>query len=135
MQNHGQHKSGRSAKSNRETDRIPYQVPIYQTDNLNKMGLVRNITEKGVGLKGFEVEADETREFVIVPTEYIDIDPIVFRANCRWVKKDDDGEFISGFQITDLSVEGLVELRKLLRFIANESNGGKETSDHTQPLG
>ena len=105
-----------------------------QTSNLDKMGLVRNISEKGVGIKGFEVGVEETVEFVIVPTEFIDIDPIVFRANCRWVKKDDDGEFISGFQITDLSVGGLTELKKLLRFVTNESVPATEESDQAQPF-
>lgn len=134
MQNHRQPETGHSATSNREMKRIPYQVPIYQTSNLDKMGLVRNISEKGVGVKGFEVQVDETVEFVIVPTEFIDIDPIVFRANCRWVKQDDDGEYISGFQITDLSVGGLTELRKLLRFVTNESVTATEEPDQTQPF-
>ena len=97
--------------------RIPYSVPIYEKKDLKKKGMLRDITENGVGILGLRTEVGKTETLVIAPTDFLDIDPLVFDARCRWIKKGSNGEYLAGFEITRISSPNLRELRKLIRLI------------------
>jgi len=44
------------------------------------------------------------------------VDPVEFKARCRWLKRDDsDGECVSGFEIMKVSKANLAGLRKLIQ--------------------
>ena len=81
------------------------------------MGILRDITESGVGIRGLRIEVGETKTFVIVPTDFLDIDPLIFDGQCRWTRKGRSGEHRAGFEITDISEPSLQELRRFIRFI------------------
>lgn len=108
---------GSDWEATRAFRRIPYSVPVFEKKDLKKKGMLRDITENGLGIRGLRTEVGETKTFVIAPTDFLDIDPLVFDAQCRWTKRDRNGEYLAGFEITDISEPSLRELRKLIRFI------------------
>jgi hypothetical protein len=82
---------------------------------LQKRGTVRDITEKGVGVRGIKARVDEVKTFVIPANDFFEIDPIVFEARCRWLGPQDRAtDSIGGFQIVNISETSLQQLRKLL---------------------
>jgi hypothetical protein len=82
---------------------------------MQKKGTVRDITEKGVGVRGITARLDELKTFVIPANDFFEIDPIVFEARCRWLSsKDRDADSIGGFQIMNISEPSLRDLRRLV---------------------
>jgi hypothetical protein len=82
---------------------------------LQKKGTVRDITERGVGVRGIKARLDEVKTFVIPANDFFDIDPIVFDARCRWMSpKERDADSIGGFQIVNISEASLQDLRRLV---------------------
>jgi hypothetical protein len=82
-----------------------------------KQGVVRDITERGIGVKGIEAQPGETKEFVIYPGGITSFDTIHFQAECRWVQRGDQagGRSLAGFEITSISDADLAELREVIR--------------------
>lgn len=82
---------------------------------LQKKGIVRDINERGVGVRGIKARLDELKTFVIPASDFFEIDPIVFEAKCRWVNpRDRDADAIGGFQIVNISETSLQDLRRLV---------------------
>lgn len=104
-------------ETRRKAHRIPYRVPILEQCDLDSRGHVFNITDRGVGIEGIEAEVAENKSLIIIANEFEDIDPIVFRAECKWAENETGGLTRSGFEITEISERNLNELRKLLRFV------------------
>jgi hypothetical protein len=93
----------------------PYPVEIRDKKDLNNHGMVRDISELGVGVEGIKTKANDERSLVIMCDEIVDIDPIEFDAVCRWAKTVNDGTFSAGFEITHISDLARTELKKLIR--------------------
>lgn len=96
---------------------LTYPVPVYEADFPDIEGTVRDITEKGVCVRGIDTLLGETKTFVIDAREFVDVGPFVFRAQCRWVKKSFAGEYTGGFEIVSISEKHLQSLRKFIRHI------------------
>ena len=98
-------------------------LPIYETRDFLLKGRVRDINEKGVGIQGIQAIQGELKEFVIASDEFVEVDPFVFEAECRWVKKEDNEEIFSGFEITKISDASLQELRRLIQLLLSFQPG------------
>ncbi len=96
-------------------DYLVIQVPIYDTGRPQARGVIRDLTEEGVGITGFEARLDEIRTLAILTGNGRLSDKIVLEAKCRWVKKDTKGECVCGFRITSITRENLGKLRRLIR--------------------
>jgi hypothetical protein len=101
----------------RNLDRISYRVPIFELPDFRTEGTLRDITEKGFGVRGIDVGIGEIKEFVIPADDFVEIDPLVFEAECKWIEEE-HGDIVGGFEITDISEHTLSELRKLIRFVS-----------------
>jgi hypothetical protein len=99
---------------------ISFPIPIYEADNPAARGEVRNITEKGVGIKGIATRVGETKTFVIDAGAYVAVAPIAFNGQCRWVRKKASGDYIGGFEITLISRDNLQQLRKILQELVQD---------------
>ena len=76
---------------------------------------VQDITEQGLQIADIKAEVDEIRSFLIPAEELEGVGSIEFDGRCRWSKRDkDNGRYAAGFEITNISDEGLTELRKLI---------------------
>lgn len=92
-------------------------LPIYETRDLETKGSIRDITEKGVGVRGIPAVVGEVKEFVIVADDFVDVDPFVLEAECRWITKESRGEYVGGFEIQKISPASLQELKKLIQIL------------------
>lgn len=92
-------------------------IQIYETKDLAARGRIRDINEKGVGIIGLPSKVDEVKTLAIVADEFVEVDPVVFDAVCKWTKKDENGEIIGGFEITRISKQTAMELKKLVQIV------------------
>ncbi|AFM25504.1 PilZ domain-containing protein [Desulfomonile tiedjei] len=95
-------------------------LPVYESNDPDGKGQVRNISEQGVGIRGLASKVGETKHLVLDPTELASIDLISFYAQCRWVKKKSSGEYVAGFEIIRISREGFQDLKKIIRLLESK---------------
>ena len=112
-------RSEKGEKDHREDDRhhLDFEMPIYEAERPEVQGRVLDITEKGAKLTGLRAEVGEAINLVALGDTFGDIAPFEFKARCRWMKQEYGGHWTSGFEITEISEEGLRELRKLVQSI------------------
>ncbi len=94
---------------------LAYPIPIYEAENPESRGEVRNVTEHGVGVKGIAAKVGETKTFVMEAGAFMAVAPIAFNGQCRWVRKKSSGAYIAGFEITMISEASLQNLRKVIQ--------------------
>lgn len=100
---------------------LDFPLPIYDKASPRMRGLVHDITEKGVGVRGIPSQVDQVRTFVVPVQEFFRSEAVVFRAKCRWVKEDDDARrFAAGFEVVQVHTGSLEELRSLIRGLTLE---------------
>jgi hypothetical protein len=91
-------------------------LDIYETKHPEIMGMVSNVTEKGIATTGIAAGIGETKSFVIPVGNFIEADPILLEARCQWSKKErDTGEWLAGFEIITISEKCLHNLRSLIQ--------------------
>ncbi len=102
----------------RQDARIKLDVPLKVQDcgHPYKQGIVRDLSQKGIGVLGIKVRVGETRTLVVRLNGIADCKSVRFEAKCRWViQTEAEGqECIAGFEITGIEDAALNELRKVL---------------------
>jgi len=97
---------------------VDFWLPIYEEENPKAFGIILDITEGGVGLKGIEAIIGESKNFRIPADRFFDVARVEFQARCCWVNTEEStSKCIAGFEITTISPGALVELRKLVQLI------------------
>jgi hypothetical protein len=90
-------------------------LPVQDAANPNVQGMIINISERGLGVKGLKAEVDETRKFIIRPDKFLQLRPFGLQVKCRWVKPSDDSHEISaGFEIISIAEKEREELSTLI---------------------
>jgi len=98
----------------------PLPVYVYDEAWQERVGLVTNLGEGGIGIEGMEAKLDQVRIFVIPAGEVPGVGKIIFEAQCRWAGYNERSEVCeSGHQITSISEVSLAELRKLIDTMAS----------------
>jgi hypothetical protein len=93
-------------------------VPIYECEKPARKGLLRDITDRGLGVAGLEARIGEVKCLVIPCRGFLDADHIWFEAECIWAKAGKTADqWAGGFQITKISKEDLQRLRELIQFL------------------
>jgi len=91
-------------------------VDIYEPKRPQIRGMLSNVTEKGIAITGMSTRIGETNTLVIPAGDYIEADPIMFDAECRWARREEEtGEWLAGFQITKISEKCLDDLRRFIQ--------------------
>jgi len=94
-------------------------VDVYELGHPETRGILRDITEKGVGIVGIRVKPGTLKTFTIPSENFIDEGPILFEAKCVWSTPESwDQEATAGFQIVKISEKSLQDLRELIRSLA-----------------
>ncbi len=91
------------------------RLPVTELGSKARTGHLRDITERGLQLTGFSCEVGELIRLRIETSEFSDVEPFSFIAECRWTKK--EGR-VAGFLIKEISPQDLDRLRELIRFLS-----------------
>jgi hypothetical protein len=93
-------------------------VGIHERINPQIIGRIRDLSEVGVGVRGLEAMVGESKSLVVVPDEFLDIEPFSFEAKCRWSRTGDQNKICNaGFEITDISEGSFIQLQELLQLM------------------
>jgi uncharacterized protein (DUF433 family) len=93
-------------------------ISIYEEGNPENRGKVRDLTENGVGVTGMSVLPDEQKKLVMVPDEFMELEPFSLEAICRWSSPGCEGETCSaGFEIVYMDEKSLEELQELVQLM------------------
>jgi len=108
----GEHPSDDTRRLPRNYLVIP--IEVYDGNDASNKGVIRDLTEKGLGIFGVRSALDQVKRLVIPPSDLNMVGSVSFEAKCRWTKKDEQGEYLSGFQIVSIEEKDLDTLRKLI---------------------
>ena len=92
------------------------RLPITDLDNLDADCYVKALTEKGIHIVNLSTNVGEKKNFLVPASEFADVQPFSFEAECRWARAQTDTERqTAGFEITRISDEGLQQLREFMQ--------------------
>ncbi len=96
-----------------------FPARIYDSGSPSATGCILDISEKGVCVKGIETVVGEVKDFIVRSDAFEQAQKFAFEGKCRWVNKENlsPKEWVAGFEITDISILDLAELRKLIGYI------------------
>ena len=93
-------------------------MDVYERINPLIIGRITDLSEVGVGVSGLEAQVDELKSLVVVPDEFLEVEPFSFEAKCRWSRIRDQGKICNaGFEITDISAGDYIQLLELLQLM------------------
>jgi hypothetical protein len=95
------------------------RVPVYDLDNLTIDSYhIRDLSEKGMQVSGMDIGVGTRKTFLVQIDEYVDILPLHFEAECRWVQPaNEESTALAGFEIVYISEDGRTELHKLIQLM------------------
>ncbi|AFM23222.1 PilZ domain-containing protein [Desulfomonile tiedjei] len=97
---------------------LDFDLPIFDMGTPMLRGRVNDLTEKGLGTIGIPSRPDEIKHFMINHEKFVLLKPFAFQARCRWSRQNAaSGDFIAGFEISEISPEDFAELRKLCKMV------------------
>ena len=102
----------------RERLRLDFEVQVCDIGKPDDTGVVRDITEEGLGTKGIDAAVDEVKTLMILGDVLDQVPPFVFKAQCRWIKTGEaNDDMVAGFQIVKILDRDLERLRRLVELI------------------
>jgi hypothetical protein len=114
----------------RKSPRADLSVPLSVYDVvLSSFGVVRDISETGLCVAGIPSKVGEVKTFQLPIDNYMNADPLLLLAECRWVEEKGDKEkyFVAGFQLLDLSDADRAALKKVMDFLLLSNSGAWQT--------
>jgi hypothetical protein len=95
--------------------RIPsLPITVYDRTGRGAKGAVKDISEKGLGVRGITGVVGESKTLSILGDDFGLIDPFDVEAECRWVGTEGPGgQQVAGFQIIAISDEDSKRLQEL----------------------
>ncbi len=114
------HKSPEEGPEIRRHQRIRMELPlrIYEIEHstIIREGGVRDISEKGLCLRGIDSKVGDVKTFLVVAVEPILVDPFVFQGECRWARiEGPEREFVVGYEITNIPESSAEVLRQVIK--------------------
>jgi len=102
-------------------EKLDFPLAVYEKEMPEFRGLVRDIYEKGVGVKGIQATVGEHKVLVIPAHELFHINPIEIEAICRWVASEGiSGDLVGGFEIINLIQGSMEDLQMIIRALPLE---------------
>ncbi len=97
---------------------VDFDLPIYEASRPEIHGMVRDVSEEGIGVEGIEANEGDVVTLVIMGDELGAFSSFEFEAQCRWcVPGGRNGASLTGFGISMISETDSEELRKLIRMV------------------
>jgi hypothetical protein len=123
----------RSARIRKRKDpraELTVRVPIYDLESA-ATGILRDISENGLRVAGIEVRVGQAKTFQIPIDMYVESDPLLVVAECKWVEMRRGGKeyVVAGFEIMDLSQSDSQILRNFIGCLLLSESGQWQTID------
>jgi uncharacterized protein (DUF433 family) len=94
------------------------QIAVSDRNSDGLSGTVKDITEKGLAVRGIEADIGELKTLAILGDDIGILDPFELTAECRWVGSEgSEGQSVAGFQVTAISDQDLQRLQELIEFL------------------
>ncbi len=108
--------------------RLTIRVPIYDFESGDK-GILRDISENGLRTAGIEARVGQTKTFQIPVDMYVESDPLLVQAECKWVEIRQGGKeyFVAGFEITDVPESDIEILQNFIGWLLFSESGQWQT--------
>lgn len=91
-------------------------VALCEVGKPRRQYVLRDITERGLGVEGIKATPSEIIHFMVLGDEMGGVWPFELEAECRWAGPiGEGGEMCAGFQVSKISKEDLGRLRDLLQ--------------------
>jgi DNA-binding Lrp family transcriptional regulator len=91
-----------------------FYVPIYASAQPEIVGRVRDVSQHGISVKGIQAEVGGTQTLIIPGDSFGELGRLIFEARCAWSRKNSRGEYLSGFEITNVDAGNKQELQLLI---------------------
>jgi hypothetical protein len=102
-------------------EKLDFPLAVYEKDMPDIRGLLRDISEQGVGVKGIEAAVGDQKTLIIPAHELFHINPIEIEVICRWVATEGSyGDPVGGFEIVNLIEGSMEDLQMLIRTLPLE---------------
>jgi hypothetical protein len=100
----------------RQTKRyaLPFQCPVCDGDDPAGGGIIRDVSDSGLGVVGLKAKRGEMKFLVVEGDEFSEFGRFTFDAQCRWITTDPNGDPVAGFEISHISIGNLGEFKLLL---------------------
>lgn len=89
-------------------------APVHEIKNPAVIGTIRDVNERGLGVRGIKAAVGKVSTLVIGEDEFGEYGTFALDATCKWVTKDPTGEYLAGFEISNISVGSMGELQLLI---------------------
>lgn len=113
----------------REEPRVGLEVQFIVYDiTTSSLGLVRDISEKGLRVAGIDCQVGDERTFQLPVDTFMQADPLLVVARCKWVKnRGKTRRYVTaGFEIIGLSPHDAKELRNFVAWLLGVSGEGQQ---------
>ncbi|MGO9122764.1 MAG: PilZ domain-containing protein [Desulfomonilaceae bacterium] len=104
----------------RQTSRRSPSLQIIVCDKSNDgwRGTVKDITVKGLAVRGIEANIGEVKTLAILGDDIGLVDPFELTAECRWAESEgSEGQSVAGFQVISISDQDLQSLQEFIDFL------------------
>ena len=99
-------------------EKIELTIPVCDSTDPNKVGELTDLSLAGIGVRGLETRKGESRNLLIMPSDFFPVDSFAFDAVCRWVKRRKTAGIVdAGFEITNISEDGKKQLKEVIRLL------------------
>ncbi len=107
-----------------------FAILIHELDDLATDYYIQDLSLKGFRISGMLSKVGDVRTFLIQADEFVDVFPLSFDAQCRWVKADSNiNEYSAGFQIVKISEGNLNELKQIIKHMTVSEDQASEDDD------
>jgi hypothetical protein len=113
------HFTEHGARDRRSVPRLQRPVlttRIYEAAVPEKRGLILDLSESGIGVRGIESQTDQEKTLVMNVGDFAEYEALTFKCRCRWISVYDDSQRdpCAGFEITSISEDTLGCLKTVL---------------------
>ena len=99
---------------------VDFDLPAYEADRPESLGMVREVSEEAMSVAGIEATVGDTKILVVLGDELGQFSSFEFEGSCLWAFTDsEEATYLAGFAISKISETDAKELRKLVRLITS----------------
>lgn len=97
---------------------LDFEVPVYDLNNPRAQGVVRDVSETGISIRGIKARRGQARRLMMCGEGFGENARFAVDVICRWASRTPSGTSMAGFEITNTSVGNLGEFHLLIQLVS-----------------